>query len=70
MLVTLKHLGFEVEADPLSRTVTVLWELENTLPWFDNNGTATTIIHKIKPVILQKKYTPIYERITDDNSNK
>lgn len=69
MQVTLKHAGFELEADPLSRTITVLWEIEDELPWIDKQGEFTTVIHKVKPVTLQKRYTTTYERIPDGKPN-
>jgi len=69
MQVTLKHAGFEIEADPFSRTITVLWEIEDELPWTDKQGEFTTVIHKVKPVALQKRYTTTYERIPDGKIN-
>lgn len=69
MQVTLKHAGFEIEADPFSRTITVLWEIEDELPWIDHQGEFSKVIHKVKPVILQKRYTTTYERIPDDTNN-
>ena len=69
MQVKLNHVGFELEADPLSRTITVLWEIEDELPWIDKQGEFTTVIHKVKPVTLQKRYTTTYERIPDGKPN-
>lgn len=71
MQVELKHAGFEIENDPfsLSRTITVLWEIEDELPWTDHQGEFSKVIHKVKPVTLQKRYTTIYERIPDGTNN-
>lgn len=71
MQVELKHAGFEYGTDlnSFSRTITVLWEIEDELPWTDHQGEFSKVIHKVKPVTLQKRYTTIYERIPDGTKN-
>ena len=71
--VTLKFKGFSEAPfsvlDPYSKTTIANWEIESEMPWYDTKGEFDKIIHQIKPVFLERKLTPTYERILDGSTN-
>ena len=73
MQVTLKFKGFSeapISAlDPYSKTIVVNWEIESEMPWYDTNGEFDIVVHQIKPMLLERKFTPTYERISDGSTN-
>ena len=73
MQVTLKFKGFSEAPisvlDPYSKTIVVNWEIESEMPWYDTNGEFHRVVHQIKPMLLERKFTPTYERISDGSTN-
>ena len=71
--VTLKFKGFSEAPpsvlNPYSKTVVANWEIESEMPWYDTKGEIDKVIHQIKPVFLERKLTPTYERIPDGSTN-
>lgn len=71
--VTLKFKGFSEAPpsvlNPYSKTVVANWEIESEMPWYDTKGEFDKVIHHIKPVFLERKLTPTYERIPDGSTN-
>ena len=71
--VTLKFKGFSEAPpsvlNPHSKTVVANWEIEREMPWYDTKGEFDKVIHQIKPVFLERKLTPTYERILDGSTN-
>lgn len=69
--VTLKFKGFSEAQfsvlDPYSKTAVANWEIDSEMPWYDTKGEFDKVIHQIKPVFLERKFTPTYERILDGN---
>ena len=73
MQVTIKFKDFSeapISAlDPYSKTIVVNWEIESEMPWYDTNGEFDRVVHQIKPIFLERKFTPTYERISDGSTN-
>lgn len=71
--ITLKFKGFSEASfsvlNPYSKTVVANWEIEDEMPWYDTKGEFDKVIHQIKPVFLERKLTPTYERIPDGSTN-
>ena len=71
--VTLKFKGFSEAPlsalNPYSKTAVANWEIEDEMPWYDTKGEFDKVIHQIKPVFLERKFTPTYERILDGSTN-
>ena len=67
MQVTLKHVGYRQAGrsalDPFDDTLEILWEVEGDFPWEDPDGKHSKVVHTIKPVVLEKDYSPRYIRI-------
>ena len=73
MQVTLKFKGLSEAPisvlDPCSKTIVVNWEIESEMPWYDTDGKFDRVVHQIKPIFLERKFTPTYERISNGSTN-